>query len=197
MNLKVRIISKAFGEKKIFDNFSYDFAATGLYLISGESGVGKTTLLRIICGIDKNYIGCVLGGGLKNVSVSFQEYRLFPNLSAVQNIYEAAFKNPTEEDKSKAKKLLLELGFSEKETELFPSELSGGMKQRVSLARAFLRDSPILVLDEPTKELDRELCELVLSKIREEAQKRLVIMVTHNEADLIDLPHKKILLKSE
>lgn len=197
MNLKVRIISKTFGEKKIFDNFSYDFAATGLYLISGESGVGKTTLLRIICGIDKNYIGCVLGGGLKNVSVSFQEYRLFPNLSALQNIYEAAFKNPTEEDKSKAKKLLLELGFSEKETELFPSELSGGMKQRVSLARAFLRDSPILVLDEPTKELDRELCELVLSKIREEAQKRLVIMVTHNEADLVDLPHKKILLKSE
>ncbi len=197
MNLKVRIVSKAFGEKKIFDNFSFDFSSAGLYVISGESGVGKTTLLRIICGIDKDYIGSVLGGGFENVSFSFQEYRLFPNLSAARNVYEAAFKNPTEEDKIRAKNTLLELGFSDQEIDLFPSELSGGMKQRVSLARAFLKDSPILILDEPTKELDRELCELVLSKIKEESQKRLVIMVTHNEADLTALPHKKIILKGE
>ena len=71
------------------------------------------------------------------------------------------------------------------------------MKQRVSLARAFLKDAPILILDEPTKELDRELCGTVLQKIKEVAKEKLVIMVTHNEKDLSDLPHKKILLKSK
>lgn len=197
MNLKVRIISKVFGEKQIFNDFSFDFPSAGLYVISGDSGVGKTTLLRIISGLDKDFVGCVLGGGLDNTSFSFQEYRLFPNLSAAANIYEAAYKDPTATDKIKAKNTLIEFGFSEKETDLFPSELSGGMKQRVSLVRAFLKNSPILILDEPTKELDRELCERVLSKIHEESKKRLVIMVTHNELDLVGLPHKKIILKTK
>ena len=195
MSLKIENLFKAYGEKKILDNFSYEFKDTGLYIVSGESGIGKTTLLRIISGIDKKYTGYISGGGFENVSVSFQEYRLFPNLTAIRNISEVAFKNPSEENIEKAKKALLDLGFTESEINLLPPELSGGMKQRVSLARAFLKTSPILILDEPTKELDRELSLKVMKIIENESKKRLVIMVTHNEADLAFIPHTKIVLK--
>ena len=83
MSLKIKNLSKSFGRKAIFDNFSFDFCDTGVYIISGERGKGKTTLLRIIAGLDKSYSGEIKGGGIENVSFAFQEYRLFPNLSAI------------------------------------------------------------------------------------------------------------------
>ena len=144
----------------------------------GPSGVGKTTLLRIVAGLDREFSGSVTGGGLGNVSYVFQEYRLFPTLTALDN---AAL---VFEDKSKgreaARLLLTELGFSEDELRLYPHGLSGGMKQRVSLARALLSDAPVLLLDEATKELDSELVSKVLGMIKKEAEHRTVIMVTHN-----------------
>ena len=187
MSLTIKNLGKAFGEKRIFENFSYSFPDNGIYAIKGDSGVGKTTLLRIICGLDKNHTGCVFGGGFNNTSFSFQEYRLFSHLSALENITETVWENSNETNVSDAKKILFRLGFSESDLLLYPSELSGGMKQRVSLARAFLKRSPILILDEPTKELDQELCAEVREIIFEESKLRLVIMVTHNHADIEEL----------
>jgi ABC-type multidrug transport system ATPase subunit len=176
MNLKINSITKKFGEKVIFDNFSYFFEQTGLYVITGESGIGKTTLLRIIAGLDKDYTGEVDGAGIGNVSVMFQEYRLFPSLNALKN---AAISLENSQD---AEALLKRLGFADEDLRKRPSHLSGGMKQRVAFARAVLMDSPILILDEPTKELDPESIAIMLDVIREEAAKRLVIAVTHDEA---------------
>lgn len=184
MNLKVENLSKKFGDKKIFENFSYEFSPFGIYVITGESGIGKTTLLRIISGLDKKYTGSVIGGGFQNVSFSFQEYRLFDGLTALENITEVVFEKADEKDIEKAKSLLFSLGFNEAELNLFPSELSGGMKQRVSLARAFLKPCGVLILDEPTKELDDELCKKIRDLIKQEAKKRLVLVVTHSEADI-------------
>ena len=82
MSLEIIDLSKSFGERAVLDSFSYKFDQTGLYVIAGESGIGKTTLLRIIAGLDKDYSGSVVGGGIDNVSFMFQEYRLFPSLSA-------------------------------------------------------------------------------------------------------------------
>ena len=76
-----------------------------------------------------------------------------------------------------------------------PSELSGGMKQRVSLARAFLRRTPILLLDEPTKELDSQNATLVLEEIKKQGQERLVILVSHNLDDVDALSAVKIPIK--
>ena len=198
MTLEIKDLSKSFGKKVVLSNFSYTFTEKGIFAIKGDSGVGKTTLLRIISGIDKKYTGLVMGGGIGNVSLSFQEYRLFPTLSALENITEAVWEKPGEAEKRKASEMLKTLGFSQSELTLYPEELSGGMKQRVSLARALLRDAPILLLDEPTKELDRDLALTVLDLIKDEAEKRLVIMVTHNESDIsilnptvIDLNTKK------
>ena len=184
MPLEIKKLNKSFATKLIFDNFSYSFSEKGLYAICGESGIGKTTFLRILAGLDKNYGGSISGLESSNVSYLFQEYRLFPNLTALDNILCAIEKKATEESRTKAIELLKKLKFSEKDMDLFPSELSGGMKQRVSFARAILKNAPILLLDEPTKELDPQICAIFHSLILEEAKKRLVILVTHKLEDI-------------
>lgn len=192
MSLSIKNITKSFGDKKIFDGFSYEFSDKGIYAVCGESGTGKTTLLRIISGLDKNYSGSIDGGGLKNVSFAFQEYRLFPTLSALDNVIVPNDIN--EAASEKATEILLRLGFENEELKKLPHELSGGMKQRVSLARAILKKSPILLLDEPTKELDRALRDEVYSVILEEAKWRLVIIVTHHGEDIERLGATKIFI---
>ncbi len=192
MAIKIRNLSKSFGKKRIFDKFSLDLPDTGAFALVGESGIGKTTLLRMISGLDKDFSGEISGGGIKNSAVVFQEYRLFPNLSALDNIIFANHDKKTEENENEAEKMLTSLGFSLEDTRLFPSELSGGMKQRVSIARALLRKSPILILDEPTKELDSENAEKMLTLVKKEAESRLVIIVTHTAEDVAFLEAEKI-----
>lgn len=183
MSLKIKNICKSFDKRKIFENFSLELPDRGVFLLSGESGVGKTTLLRMISGLDTKFSGEISGGGVKNCSIAFQEYRLFPELSALDNVILANYDKKTAENEKEAKEMLISLGFNEDDLNLHPAELSGGMKQRVSLARAFLRKAPILLLDEPTKELDEENAKKALSRIKSEAEQRLVLAVSHRQED--------------
>ena len=192
MGLNINIQEKSFGRKIIFKDFNYSFPDVGLFVLSGPSGRGKTTLLRIISGLDKDFIGSVEGGDAKNVSYHFQEYRLFENLTALENITEISFKNAEASDVELAKSTLHSLGFNEEEINLFPKQLSGGMKMRVSFARAFLKRSPIILLDEPTKELDYQATQAVEKLILQKSKEALVIMVTHN-TDLSILKEAKII----
>lgn len=183
MSIELKNVTKCFGNKQIITDLSYSFKDHGIYSLVGESGAGKTTLLRIIAGLDNDYSGEVDMGG-KAVSFAFQEYRLFPTLTALENV---AFANSSKKNGAvfeKAKKLLTKLGFDESDFNLLPSELSGGMKQRVSVARALLSDAPILLLDEPTKELDGANANLIRSMISNAAKSKLVIISTHNELDM-------------
>ena len=177
MSLEIINVSKCFGEKVVFDNFSYSFSTEGLYVITGESGIGKTTLLRMIAGLDTDFSGEISGGNTENVSFMFQEYRLFPSLNALKN----AALSLKAEDFGRAEALLKRLGFTDQDLKKRPAHLSGGMKQRVAFARAVLMDAPILILDEPTKELDAESIRIMLDIVAEEAKKRLVIAVTHDD----------------
>jgi len=177
-------ITKSFGDKKILNCFSYDFPQKGVVALVGDSGIGKTTLLRIIANLDDDYDGKVTDGGIKNTSMAFQEYRLLPNLTALENVLLANYESKNEAETQRATEMLLKVGLSEGEIDLYPNELSGGMKQRVSLCRAFLREKPILLLDEPTKELDSNNVNRILDIIRNIAEERLVIMVTHSERDI-------------
>ena len=184
MALKINSLKKSFDDKVIFDSFSYDFPETGLCVINGISGKGKTTLLRMIAGLDSNFEGEIVGGGKENTSFVFQEYRLFPTLSALDN---AVIPNGDKKDvvlNAKARNLLSNLGFTNDDMTLKPTSLSGGMKQRVSFVRAILRDKPILILDEPTKELDEGIKERIYDIICSEAEKRLVLLVTHNKEEI-------------
>lgn len=179
MSLILTEIKKSFDKKIVFDNFSYKFNDTGIYAIVGDSGIGKTTLLKMIAGLDNRYKGKIEGGGFKNVSFAFQEYRLFPNLTALYNVVFALSDKRDEEVLYSSKQLLSYLGFSDSDMNLYPSELSGGMKQRVSIARALLKKSNIVLLDEPTKELDDKLREKIYELILKESKSRLIIIVTH------------------
>lgn len=192
--LEIKNLSKSFDGKTLFEGFSYSFSDTGAYAIVGESGIGKTTLLRMIAGLDNEYTGEIIGGGTQMVSFAFQEYRLFPWLSAIDNVIFAISDRKDVAVCKKAYDILLTLGFSESDMNLTPSELSGGMKQRVSIARALLLDRPILLLDEPTKELDPGNSDIVRSLIIEEAERRLVLVVTHNDEDILLTNAQKILL---
>lgn len=184
MSLSLINVTKRFDDKILFSDLSINLPDVGIFALVGESGIGKTTLLRIIAGLDKDYTGEVVGGGIGRVSMSFQEYRLFPQLTALDNLIFAISDGKDEAAALKCRNMLYSLGFSHTDMSLLPCELSGGMKQRVSVARAFIRESDILLLDEPTKELDTANAEIIRKLILEESKKRLVIFVSHNEDDL-------------
>ena len=192
--LEIKNLSKSFDGKTLFGNFNLSFKDKGVYAIVGESGIGKTTLLRMIAGLDNEYTGEIFGGGIERVSFAFQEYRLFPWLSAIDNVIFAISDRKDEAVYKKAYDMLSTLGFSESDMNLTPSGLSGGMKQRVSIARAMLFDRPILLLDEPTKELDPGNSDIVRSLIIEESRRRLVILVTHRQEDVSLINAEEILL---
>ena len=193
MSIEIKSLTKAFDEKTIFSDFSFSFPDSGVFALFGESGIGKTTLLRIIAGLDRDYLGEISFSESSRVSFAFQEYRLFKALTALENVFYANFDKKSEAELKKCKDELFALGFTESDLSLYPDELSGGMKQRVSLARAFLNDAPTLLLDEPTKELDADTVRIMLEIIKEEANKRLVIAVTHDDvstsADFSKLIH--------
>ena len=179
--LIVDIKDKSFGRKQVFKDFHLEFEDKKLYILKGVSGIGKTTLFRIISGLDTDFKGSILNGGFSNVSYHFQEYRLFGQLTALQNISMVSFENSDDKNLDRSRQILSRLGFAPEEMNLYPDELSGGMKQRVAFARAVLKDSPILLLDEPTKELDPSVVDEMCRIIDEESQKRTVILITHND----------------
>lgn len=187
MSLTIKNLRKSFGDKTIFSDFSYNFSDKGIYLLTGESGIGKTTLLRMIAGLDKDFCGEILDGGIGRVSFAFQEHRLIPHLTALENIVFAISDRKDEAVVSSATYLLNSLGLSSEDILLTPNSLSGGMKQRVSLARALIKDTPILLLDEPTKELDPANAEVVRGLIRKAAESRLVILASHSTEDVLSL----------
>ena len=178
MGIRIENLTKSFGEKLLFSDLSCSLPDKGLVKVIGASGKGKTTLLRIIAGLDNDYTGVVEGVG--TVSYLFQEHRLFPWLNALDNIKVASFERPDPDSVRSAVAFLESLGLGEKDMGLKPSNLSGGMKQRVCIARAFLRSSDVLILDEPTKELDADLVNKVVRLIEEESKSRLVILATHD-----------------
>jgi NitT/TauT family transport system ATP-binding protein len=187
MSLTIKELKKSFGNKQILDGFSYNFPEVGLFVLKGESGAGKTTLLRMIAGLDTKYFGNITGNNMSDISFAFQEYRLFPNLSALENALIGLGNEVYEAERKAAKELLIELGLDEEDFDLFPGELSGGMKQRVSLTRAFLKPAKILLLDEPAKELDARNRRKLYNIISREAERKLVILVSHNEDEINNL----------
>ncbi len=189
-------LDKRFGDKILFEGLSREFPERGLFLLLGGSGSGKTTLLRMIAGLDNDYDGSIEGGGLTAVSVAFQEHRLFPALTSLGNVAEPLRAGGLDRTAAEAaaREALLTVGFPEGDFKTRPAALSGGMRQRVSLARALAVKRPILLLDEPEKELDEHLRECLHEAILHESAERLVLVVTHTPERLLPFADGSLVL---
>ena len=173
-------VIKKYGDKTVLDNFSLILEKGKKTAIMGESGCGKTTLLRIAAGLTKADGGEFIHEG--RIAVMFQEPRLLPWKNALDNVKAVLSK----EQFHLADKYLSSVGL-ENDKAKFPHELSGGMAQRVALARFFAfaeaTDSDLLLLDEPFSALDDETAEKMLSLLNEFSKGKTLLVVTHDKAD--------------
>lgn len=172
--ITLKSVSKSY-KKSVLKNFSYEFPETGLFIIRGKSGVGKTTLIRLIADLEKPECGEIILNQEKKISVVFQEARLIPFLSLKENILLVK----KERDIESAKNILRELSL-EDAAEKFPEELSGGMKLRGAIARSLYYGGDIYLWDEPTKELDPENKKRIVEIIHRISKNKLMIVVTHD-----------------
>ena len=171
--IKFEGVTFAYGEKQVLKDFSLEIENGAHLCLFGESGKCKTTLLRLICGLEKPQAGEITGIDKKRFSVVFQEDRLMPTLTALENVAAVT-------DEQNARQWLERVGLAEN-SDKKPSQLSGGMKRRVAIARALAFDADALILDEPFKGLEAELKESIAKLVCEYAQNKPVILVTHDE----------------
>ena len=173
-DITLRNVSKRFGDKIVLENFSAVFPAGETSVLMGVSGGGKTTLLRLILGLETPDGGEISGVPPKCAAV-FQEDRLCPQLTALGNVLLAAGRKKERE----ARELLTRLGLAES-IDTPAADLSGGMRRRTALARALCSEYDLLVLDEPFKGLDEQTRRTAIETVREQTRGRTVLLVTHD-----------------
>lgn len=165
---------KSYGDKAVLRGFSAHFACGEISALMGPSGCGKSTLLRILLGIEQADAGTVRADGPKTVAV-FQEDRLSEPLSAIENV-RLGRRDATREE---AAKLLFALGLSA-DAHAPVSTLSGGMRRRVSIARALIANADTVLLDEPFSALDDGTKASVMAFTREALAGKTVLLITHD-----------------
>ena len=177
MEIAVKHLCKSFGGRTVLRDLTFT-AGPGITAVMAPSGTGKTTLLRILLGLERPDSGTVEGLAGKRLTAVFQEDRLLEHLSAEGNL---RFVLGRVYDPAAARALLDRLGLPDTGAQPV-REFSGGMKRRLALARALLAPFDALALDEPFTGLDRENRDLALACIRETAGDRPVLLVTHDAA---------------
>ena len=176
-------ISKSFGENRVLTGFSGVFPAGKITCVTGPSGRGKTTLLRLIAGLETPDSGRITGVDGQKIGMVFQEDRLIGSLRASDNVRLVMAKAVTE---AHLRQCFAALGLEES-FDKPANALSGGMARRTALLRALLSDADLLLLDEPFKGLDEDTRQRVIAFTREELRGRTCILVTHaaEEAELL------------
>jgi ABC-type polar amino acid transport system ATPase subunit len=192
--IKFEQVYKKYGDKTIINNANFVIEPQGCTAILGESGAGKTTIIRMINGLETITSGKVIIDGevldKKNVvnirfkvGFVFQNFNLFPHLTALQNICFAPFKVLKWEKESvleKANELLKQFNLETIKNQ-YSGQLSGGQKQRIAIIRALMMNPKVILLDEPTSALDPNMVNEVGEVIEMlKSMETTVIMVTHN-----------------
>jgi ABC-type polar amino acid transport system ATPase subunit len=193
----IQNVTKRYGERTILDGVSLEIGAGETVALIGPSGGGKSTLLRCINGLTSFEAGEVRIGSdvmppgshpevaariRRKFGMIFQDFQLFPHLTAIENVMEApmqVLRRPRNEAHDQAMELLRRVGLAERAT-FYPRQLSGGQKQRVAIARALAMEPRGLLCDEITSALDPELKAEVLETLMElKAEGLTLIVVTH------------------
>ncbi|MFC4761133.1 amino acid ABC transporter ATP-binding protein [Fructobacillus durionis] len=191
--IQLKKLSKQYGDKVIFKNLSLDLNDGEILTVMGPSGIGKTTLIKVLTGLEDAEAGQVEINGKEyeigdpaiseQIGLVFQDFNLFPHLTVKENIALAPVlvkKRDKKEVAAKVDSLLKQLGISE-QADLYPYQLSGGQKQRVAIARALAMNPEVIIYDEPTSGLDEkstEQVEKIMLALKQEGVSQMV--VTHD-----------------
>jgi NitT/TauT family transport system ATP-binding protein len=208
--IQIKDISYSVDEDSpVIDDLSFDCEKDEFISIIGPSGCGKSTLLRIIAGLmkpDKGkvmYLGKEVRGPSIGIGFVFQDFALLPWLTNLENVKIGCSRmNLSDSEKETKSEIMLDklgLGGFEKS---YPNVLSGGMKQRVGIARALVSDPKILLMDEPFSSLDQLTADTLRSDIIEHLKNKnlpvnSVIMVTHNVEEAVWLSDKIVILSKK
>ena len=198
--VKLINVSKTFEEQKkvnVLKKISYNFKKGKIYSLMGPSGSGKSTLLNLLSLIDRPTSGSIIidkkqinFNELNNndilrankIGIIYQQDNLLPDFTALENIYLAGLAGENDKLSSinKAKSLLKKVGLQNR-SDHYPSQLSGGEKQRVSIARALINNPQIILADEPTGSLDLETAKVIFDILKKQINSdRIIIFATHN-----------------
>lgn len=180
--IELQNVGFAYENKAVLAGVSLSLARGEHAAVLGPSGCGKTTLLSLIAGLRAPTSGRIVCEKGARLAVCFQEDRLLPWRTVLQNV---ALAVPSAEQAAReetARLWLARVGLS-KEADSYPDALSGGMKRRAALARALAFDGDALLLDEPFRALDEETHAAMLALVREAAKGKLLVLVTHDERD--------------
>lgn len=202
--LELEHIGKRYGDNIVLDDINLQIGTGEIVSILGPSGGGKTTLLNILLGLTEASEGRILIDGeditttpmeKRGFNIVFQDYALFPNLNAYENITYGLRNNPTISTQEEVDELISLLGLEEHLTKRI-SELSGGQKQRVALARTLMMKPRLLLLDEPLSALDGVIKESIKQKIKEIVNQYglTTIMVTHDPEEALTMSDKILIL---
>jgi len=167
-------------ETQVLHRLDLPLPEHGSVCLTGPSGCGKTTALRLLAGLEIPDEGRVVGFQGRRIAMLFQENRLLPWCSVLENV--ALGSGGGREGLAHARALLDAVGLAEQAGQL-PGELSGGMQRRVALARMLARQGDTLLMDEPLKELDADTAQRMRGLIREHAQGKLMVLITHDLRD--------------
>jgi len=189
MNIKFERVSKAFGDKIVLHDFTLHLPARGIVALMGPSGHGKTTLLRLLAGLEKPDSGEIVAE-YKRLSLVFQEDRLLGGVTAKGNIL--AVLNRDQDNLAQAWLDRMGLGG---EGHLLPEEMSGGMRRRLAIARAMAYGGDLMLLDEPFAGLDEATRARIYPHIFHGNPERLTILVTHDKQEAERLADRLIVLE--
>lgn len=194
--ISIKNIDKRYGKNIIFEDFSIDFYENKINCILGKSGCGKSTLLNIISGIVDNDTNEFKGIEDLEISYIFQDDRLIDWLTVEENVKLIVKKHYNEKDADIMCDKYLKLVGIEEYKKYYPQMLSGGIRQRVNIARAFIYPSKIIIMDEPFKSIDIKNKQIIMENFKNilEKDNRTVLFVTHDIDEAIFLGDKVLVL---